>query len=215
MICISIGNTDFGTVLEKVKSERLVELRLDLIKLSDEQIGILCSQDARIIAAFHPGKAGDEERIKKLKTAILAGADFVDIEMDADEEFLGEIVPFARGNDCRVIISYYDKKMTPVKRELEHIVKECSMSGADIVKIACLVHNEEDNARLMSLYSMGRNIIAVGLGITGRITRIAAPFAGAEFTYASLGKDVEINDGQMTVATIERIYKLIGKDLNL
>ncbi len=209
MICICIGNTGYQAVLEKAKSEELIELRLDQLKITDEEIETICSQLSRTIISYHPGKTGDSERMNKLKTAILAGAEFVDIEWDADEEFIDEIVPFARGNDCRVIISFYDTEKTPVKRELEHIVRECSMQGADIIKIVCRVNSIEDNARLLSLYSLGKNIISLGLGRLGSITRIVAPLAGAEFTYAYLGKDIDVDGGQMKKAEIEHINKLL------
>ncbi len=211
MICTSIGNTNYEAALEKACTEDLIELRLDLLNITDQQTKTLCSQKARTIVAFRPGRTPGKERLEKLKTAILAGARLVDTEWDAEEDFLEELVPFARGNDCRVIISFYDKDKTPVKRELEHIVRECSMSGADIVKIVCRVNSHEDNARLLSLYSLGKNIIAIGLGNTGKITRLAAPLAGAEFTYASLGKGLETADGQMTKSAMERIYKSLGQ----
>ncbi len=210
MICSCIGSTDFARALEKAKSEALIELRLDLLEVTYEQIRTLCSQPSQTIVACQPGKVSDDERLEKLKKAILAGADFVDAEWDAGEEFLNELVPFARGNHCRVIISFCDKEITPVKRELEHIVKECSMSGADIVKIVCRVNSREDNARLLSLYSLGKNIIAIGLGNLGKITRIAAPLAGAEFTYAAFCPDVEIAGGQMSKSAIDRALKLLG-----
>lgn len=211
MICISIGNTDFHTALEKAKTEELIELRLDLLNLSDGQVKELCSQKARTIVTCRPGTLSDDERLGKIKQAILAGAELVDTEWDANDGFIDELVPFARGNDCRVIISFHDKEKTPVKRELEHIVKECSMSGADIVKVVCKINSREDNARILSLYSLGKNIIALGLGSLGKITRIAAPLVGAEFTYASLGKGLETADGQMSKSSMERTYKTLGQ----
>jgi 3-dehydroquinate dehydratase I len=211
MICTSIGNADFDTVLEKAKTEELIELRLDLLELTDAQVKSICSQNATIIATCRPGKLTEDQRLGKIKQAILAGARLVDTEWDAGDEFIDELVPFARGHQCRVIISFHDKEKTPVKRELEQIVKECSMSGADIVKIVCKVNSREDNARILSLYSLGKNIIALGLGNLGKITRIAAPLIGAEFTYASLGKGLETADGQMSKNTMERAYKTLGQ----
>ncbi len=211
MICTSIDNTNFDKAFEKISPGELIELRLDLLKITDEQIKNLCSQNAKIIVTFPPSKVSDAERLEKLRKGILAGAELVDLEWNASDEFLEELVPFARGNDCRVIISFHDREKTPVKRELENIVKECSMCGADIVKIVCKVNSTEDNARLLSLYSLGKNIIAIGLGNMGKITRIAAPLAGAEFTYASLGKGLETAEGQMSRSALERVYKLIGQ----
>ncbi len=211
MICTCIGNADFETAMEKAGSEELIELRLDLLKATDEQIKTLCSHNARAIVAFRPGKATDAERLEKLKVGILAGAEFVDTEWDAGEEFLEELVPLARGNDCRVIISFHDREKTPVKRELENIVKECAMSGADIVKIVCRVNSTEDNARLLSLYSLGKNVIVIGLGNLGKITRLAAPVMGAEFTYASLGRGLETADGQLSKPAMKKVYKIIGQ----
>lgn len=213
MICTSLGKTGYESALEKTRSEGLVELRLDLLDFNSNQIKTLISQKARIIATYRPGKADDKVRLEALKEAVSAGAGFVDIEWDAEDEFLYELVPFARGNDCRVIISFVDKEKTPVKRELEHIVKECSMKGADIVKILCRVNNSEDNARILSLYSLGKNIIAIGLGNLGKITRLAAPLIGAEFTYASPDKGPEKEEEKMSRAVMERTYKILGYEL--
>lgn len=204
MICTSLGNISFDRALEKVRHEVIVELRLDLLKININQIKVLCSQKAKTIASFFPGKVSDGERLEKLKTAILAGVTFVETGWDSGEDFLEELVPFARGNNCRVIITFMDMEKTPVKRELEHIVKECSMSGADIVKIVCKVNSTEDNARLLSLYSMGKNLIAVGLGSMGKITKLAAPMLGAEFTYASLGQGLDTEDGKINKSSLER-----------
>ena len=84
--------------------------------------------------------------------------------------------------------------------------------GADIAKIACKVHSERDNIRLLGLLDReksGGELVVVGMGEQGRITRIVAPFLGSPFTYASLAEGKETAVGQVSKNKLENIMRLI------
>ena len=120
-----------------------------------------------------------------MKTAVRAGARYVDVEIESSKEFIEDIKKTALENKCDLIISYHNYEETPDLKELVAIVAECFLLGADVAKAACMVIENKDNATILSLFRQGRRIIALGMGEKGKITRIAGPILGAEFTFAA------------------------------
>jgi len=90
------------------------------------------------------------------------------------------------------------------------IVALCFESGGDIAKIACKVNSERDNARLLGLLDSGRDVIVIGMGEKGRITRIVAPLLGSPFTYAAPARGRETADGQPDRETMERYLRMLS-----
>jgi 3-dehydroquinate dehydratase-1 len=75
-----------------------------------------------------------------------------------------------------------------------------------MAKIATHVNVNRDNSKILSLYKAPGRLVAIGMGDLGRISRIVAPFLGAEFTYASLNEDVATAPGQISY---EKLNKFI------
>ena len=176
MICISIANLDFNACKETLKSVDMAELRLDLLNFSIEQVKEIFAVPARLIATHRPGGVSEDQRKALLIAAVEAGAAYVDIEIESDPTFRKDILAAARENNCRVIVSHHDYDGTPSSHKLNKLVRRCCYEGGDIAKIACQVNSEADAARILSLYDskVAKNIIALGMGPKGRITRIAA-----------------------------------------
>lgn len=82
--------------------------------------------------------------------------------------------------------------------------------GADLVKIATMANCKEDSSRMLSLYSKHKDIIAFCMGEAGMITRITAPFLGAEFTFASLDDASVTAPGQLSLDKMEKIYDILN-----
>jgi 3-dehydroquinate dehydratase-1 len=120
-----------------------------------------------------------------LKAAIDAGCGYVDLEIDASCAFLDALIPYAKAKGCKVILSYHDFEATPSEDTLRLTVIEALACGADLVKIAALVHTPQDAARLLALYAHYTGIVAFGMGERGRFTRLAALRLGAPFMYVS------------------------------
>ncbi len=219
MICVSVGSIGFPELIELLRSEEFVEIRLDLNNFSDDQLIKLFSSPAKTIATCRPGKFKEEERIKKLKLCVESGASFIDIEKETMDDSHREISTLAKAENCKLIISYHNYEETPPVSELKKIFRSSQDMGADIVKIACKVTSENDNAILLSLYHFLENtdtsqLILIGMGEKGKITRIAAPFLGAPFTYASYEVGKETAQGQITKSEIDEIIKLITDENN-
>jgi 3-dehydroquinate dehydratase type I len=177
--------------------------------LTHESLKKIFSAKTKLIAACRPGGLSDEERKKMLMDAVFFGAAYVDVEVDASDEYKQEIISAAKKKGCKVIISYHNFSKTPVKEELDQIVNWCFDSGADIAKIACVSNSGRDSARLLGLLDTDRPIIAIGMGVKGRITRVAAPLLGSPFTFASMAKGKEAAPGQLEKSEMQKVLEVL------
>ena len=210
MICVSIAEPTPTRCLEALQGLDFAEIRIDRLKCEVRDMRRLFSHPSRLIATCRPGEMPDSRRQALLSAAISAGAAYVDVEVEAEEGYRSAILEKARSAGCRVIISYHNLEETPATTELQDIVRRCFASGGDVAKVACRVHSGRDNARLLALAAEGRPLVVVGLGRKGRICRIAAPFLGSPFTYASPAGGKETADGQMDRKTLEEVFRIIA-----
>lgn len=209
MICVSLAGISYVNFSEVLKEINFAEIRLDQADISLNQIEHLFCLPVRLIATFRPGKTPDILRKEALIKAISAGAAYVDVELESSEIYRNEIIHSARKYNCKVIVSYHNYSQTPSEPEIKSILTGCFKAGANIAKISCQVHSYSDCARLLSLYNTEKSIIAIGIGKKGIITRIAAPFLGAPFTFASLSPGKETAAGQLPRNKMREILNLI------
>ena len=211
MICVSIADVNAVEAKKIITENELCEVRMDKLKLGSDDIKSLFSTKGKTIATFRPSEDIDESaRIESLILAIQSGAAYIDIEVETDDLFKSEIIQAAQKHKCSVIASYHDFTKTPVMRELEQILTWCFECGADIAKIACRVNSVEDNARLLSIYSLNKNVISIGMGELGKITRIAATLLGAPFTYAAIDSTRKTAPGQIDTVSLKKIISMIA-----
>lgn len=209
MNCLSIAFESVDKCIEATQGFEIVEFRLDKIKFSNK-LKDLFSVQAKTIATYRPNKdVNDDERISVLKKAIDEGADYIDIEIENSEAYKEELLEYSCKKGVKVIVSYHDMQKTPPKAELEHLIAWASEYNADIIKIACLVNDKKDAARLLSLYDSDLSLIVIGMGELGKITRVAASIMGAPFMFVSFDKDSQTASGQFSKEEIEDILKRI------
>jgi 3-dehydroquinate dehydratase-1 len=206
MICVTLAEKDVNKCIEYLGQIEMAEIRIDLAGFNNDEIRSVFSGRKKLIATCRPGKIKDTERLEALKIAVESGATFVDIEYDAPVEYKNTLLDYAHKHQCDVIISYYNYDKTPEVEELEEIVRNCYAQGADLAKIATHVNVNRDNSKILSLYKAPGRLVAIGMGDLGRISRIVAPFLGAEFTYASLEVAGPIAPGQISY---EKLSKFI------
>jgi 3-dehydroquinate dehydratase-1 len=198
MICASIAEKDVEKCIQSIDKVEMAEIRIDLAEFNDDEIRKVFSRRKKLIATCRPGIIRDEERALMLKIAIESGSTYVDIEYEAPRDYKNEMIEYAHSHQCDVIISYHNYEKTPDLEELENIVRLCYQQGADLAKIATHVNVNRDNSKILSLYKAPGRLVAIGMGDLGRISRIVAPFLGAEFTYASLSDAEAIAPGQIS-----------------
>lgn len=211
MICISIAEQTVEDCLKALKGVELAEIRMDRMKLSEDDVARIFAQPTKLIATCRPGME-DEKRKRLLEKAIESGAAYVDIEVESREDYKKSLSKKAKEKGCSVIISFHDYNRTPKKAELEHTVNWCLESGADLVKIACKVNSVQDSARLLGLLDSDKKMVVVGMGEKGRITRVVATLLGSPFTFASLAGAKETAEGQIEAEKLKKMMKALEND---
>lgn len=209
MLCRSIAAQGLSKIQIQLKGAEMAEIRLEKSKLNIEEIKQLFKGHENLIATCRPDNLTPQQQLEILKAAIDGGAKWVDIEIEADENYCKELVNYAKNNNCKVIISYHNFTETPDETILEEIVTEAINKGAQLVKIATQVNQVTDNSRLISLYNQPFPILVIGMGNIGKITRVAALRLGAPFTFVSGDFGSETAPGQIQ----EDIMKQILNDL--
>ncbi|MDR0364795.1 MAG: type I 3-dehydroquinate dehydratase [Bacteroidales bacterium] len=196
-ICVSFLNIkDIEDFLSLHPEIQLIEVRMDMGQISDEDLARIFSLPVEIVATCRPNDfMSDQQRLSLLEKAILAGASYVDVEIESD--FIKDILNDAGSHNCKTIISHHNFEGTPSYKELQDIISACLLYSPDIVKIASLVKNDNDMENLKRLYQDFHSIIAIGMGIKGVETRIHACDWGAPFTYAAANKNDPAAPGQI------------------
>ena len=227
MVCTVLQNKNLDELLQKLDFCRMAEIRLDSCKLSLDDIDELFSTaeiplvaTCRLseVAKSHPEMS--EIAVAKLceqslSKAIEAGANFVDLEIEAPKEMLKRIKKSCQENGALLIRSFHDFRGTDSPEALKAVVEKCVYHGADIVKIATTAHSEADAQTVLSLYDdpsiftgnfSGRKeqtpettegrLIAFCMGEEGRESRLQCLAKGAPFTYAALSEGESAAPGQ-------------------
>jgi 3-dehydroquinate dehydratase I len=211
MICIAVSEPSVDACLKIIKGAELAEIRLDLTGFTKAQTEKVFSSGANLVATCRPNDTLDDSmRSELLLAAIKSGARYVDVEIESELSFKHRIINEAEKHSCDVIISYHNFEETPKREHLKIIVEQCFSMGAQVAKVVCMVKKPEDNAILLSLYEPGKRIISFGMGETGKISRIAAPLLGAEFTFASADNGQPTAPGQFSYTQLKSIIDLIN-----
>ena len=239
MICIPITAKSNKEALQEIERSCLladfIELRMDLIADGnlDDLIGAIRSTagSTKIIVTCRKKKEdlsakelpqtrtmieiSKSKKMDLLKKAIDLKADFVDIELSEGKVAIGKLRDYCAklGGVTGLIISYHDIKKTPPVAKLQEIYHKSVENGAAIVKIVTLAKSAEDNLKVLSMIPYAQKhsqkIIAMCMGVEGRISRVVAPLLGAYLSFAALDYDAQSAAGQLTVREIRQISNLI------
>ncbi|MBN2436138.1 MAG: type I 3-dehydroquinate dehydratase [Spirochaetes bacterium] len=210
-LCVAVSEDSIEQIVRECSSADISEIRLDYASFSEKEINeIFSSAKRKLVATYRPGKVEEEFRQNMLITAVKAGAYYVDLEIENSREFNAPIIDAARLTGCKVIISYHNYQLTPDNCELNDIIDKSISYGADIVKIACLARSQKDAARLLALYQREEEMIILGMGDYGKITRVASLYLGAPFSFAAPDSGRTTAPGQLTFSQMQSIKDLIG-----
>ena len=210
MICVSIGRGRHRHIIAEHKhlaenGIALVELRLDYIQGSVQLKRLLGDRPTPVIVACRRAIDGgrwehsEESRLLLLRTAIVEGVDYVDLEDD-----IATKVP--RYGRTKRIISHHDFHKTP--SDLSALHRKLSAMDADVVKIATMANHPTDSLRMLELVR-GSKVPTVGIcmGDIGVPTRILAGRVGAPFTYATFHDDRVLAPGQIGWRQMRDVYR--------
>ena len=210
MICVSIGRGRHRMLMQEhadlaQQGVKLVELRLDYIRRSVDLTRLLQDRPTPVIATCRrPTDGGkwrgsERDRIMLLRTAIVDGADYVDLEHDIASE-----IP--RYGPTKRIISYHNFRETP--DDIAEIHAKITKLDPDIIKITTMANSPEDNFKVLRLIrSSSIPTIAFCMGDIGTPSRILCGQAGAPFTYATFSDERKMAPGQLSYQTMRDLYR--------
>jgi len=152
-------------------------------------------------------EGSEHERVQRLEQAIEAGAKFVDIGIHTNPSLIKKLQKICCKKRATLIISKHFWNSTPSLRDLMKTYQRAKKLGAHkerqpIVKIATHIKYWSDNIILFEftrrMKATGKNVIVVGMGERGKISRIGCPLLGSYLTYAALDRRSRTAEGQMT-----------------
>jgi 3-dehydroquinate dehydratase/shikimate dehydrogenase len=187
------------------RGAELVELRLDWLSHSPDLGRLLAERPTPVVVTCRRPrdkglwKQSEEHRRILLRSAVVGGAEYVDLEED-----VATVIP--RYGKTKRIISYHNFDKTP--SNLEEIHSRLSKLDADVVKIVTMANSPGDNIRILRLVQ-GAKVPTVGfcMGEFGIPSRILTGRYGAPFTYATFHKERTMAPGQLSFEEMRDIYR--------
>ncbi len=239
-IAVSFSNNCSVEEIKALKKQGLdiAEIRVDLFtgkifaKNIIEELQKFGDLDVPTILTFRPKREGgnwggsDAERVVIIAECYQY-ADIVDIEtssihsLDCSEKFC-QLANAILKSETQLLLSYHNFEKTPSLAAINHEIEstETLLSAkADIVKVACQTDSSADVAVLteMLLRSGGKNLVVIGMGRHGLITRLSFSTYGSLFTFAYVG-DTITAPGQLhidaTVAYLKDFYPAYSEKEN-
>ncbi|MFN0055422.1 MAG: shikimate dehydrogenase [Planctomycetales bacterium] len=210
MICVSLGRTRHKMVLAEHRAlaergAKLVELRLDWLSHLPDLGRLLKDRPTPVVVTCRrPRDKGlwkftEEQRLMLLRSAIVSGAEYVDLEED-----IAKSIP--RYGQTRRIVSYHNFDTTPP--DIDEIHARLSKLDPDVVKIVTMANVPADNVRMLQLVQQA-SVPTVGfcMGDYGVPSRILTGRYGAPFTYATFDRERTMAPGQLTFEEMRDIYR--------
>jgi 3-dehydroquinate dehydratase / shikimate dehydrogenase len=179
----------------------LVELRLDSMERPDAAAALSGRRKPAIATCRPPREGGmfegsEEERLAILRDAHAAGAEFIDVEWDADARAL-----IAERGGRGMVISKHDFARTPPDAAAE--LGRLRAAGGEVAKLAVRTESLADIQTLLSAVKPDRSSVLIGMGACGIATRILAARFGSRWTYAGDG----VAPGQLPAKRLLQEYR--------
>lgn len=188
-ICAVAIHPDEGSQAVNAGAD-VIEFRLDLFPTVPSDFSFF-TQNIPTIVTFR----GCEE-VEIYEEALASGATYADIERDSEfrDEFPG-----------KTICSLHDFNSTPLADTILDDMADLAESG--IPKAAYAVSSIMELISLgeaaAELKAMKKPFILIGMGSSGRLTRVRADYLGSMLTYVSLGKSAA--PGEFTLEDTKRM----------
>ncbi len=205
--------------LAQIHSEGyLAELRLDYLARPDLPRLLRSPRGPIIVTNRLPEEGGrwqgeEHGRRQLLEEAVTLGADYVDVEFNADPDWRREIIN-GRGNS-KIILSWHDFQGTSSPYRFADTMLAMLELGADIIKIVAYAHKPADCLALLALIpgalERGQDIIAFSMGPAGKYSRIISPLLGGYLTFAVLAAGQESAPGQLTVQELLSCWEILAQ----
>lgn len=239
-ICVPIAVKNDNILEFKKRIEKVVELNPNLIELRYDYIDNVkfLSQDfikelmdninskILVIFTFRDQNEGGQMKIDEashynlLKILVLSQPDYLDIEMNTEENFLAELIELAIQNNVKLIFSYHNFDETPsyevisnrIHRFLKKLKNEFRLGSKElekiILKLIFKANSFEDNLTTLKIcreFSKKINVISFCMGSLGIFSRVLCVLSGSFLTYGSIVE--ETAPGQINFKSLREALK--------
>ncbi len=210
MICVTLGSKRHKMLIAEHRNladrgAELIELRVDWVPRGLRLDRLLKDRPTPVVVTCRRPEDGgrfsdsEEKRQMILREAIIAGAEYVDLESD----IAGSIPRYGK---TQRIISHHDFEKTP--DDLEEIHAKLCECDPDIVKIVTMANSPLDNIRMLKLVQNAKvPTIGFCMGEYGVVSRILCGKYGSPFTYATFNKDRVMAPGQLSFEEMTTLYR--------
>lgn len=206
MICVVIKGPSFEIAYQQIsialKYADLVELRLDyfdavtLDAIQKLRSHFLIPMIFTLRDQSQGGKyeGSEENRLTTLRSLASLEPEYIDLESHIPAWFIEELSLL---HPCiKIIYSSHDFSGFP--HDLDGLFYEMQRTPAAFYKIALTPKNCLEATRLLCwAKNAANNLIAIGMGPHGQLSRILAPVVGSPITYAALEDEETTNLGQI------------------
>lgn len=209
-LCLVIYEKKLDALLRNIDPQTLTEVRLDFSNFTDDEIGIIFRYSKNLIATYRENnRTSLEQRIHALKIAIENGAAYVDIDIDTPKEAFESLLDVAKKHNCKTIISHHNYSETPDIKELTKVCRQIQSYTPDIIKIVTKTDSVRDLKNLMALYAFYDEIIALGIGKLGGLSRVIALAYDAPFIFTFSKSKYKVAIGQISQKVLEKLGRIL------
>ncbi len=145
-----------------------------------------------------PDSSEVDMAVRMLSSAIIAGADYIDVDMDFPRGELRWLMNLAMNYGCKVILTYHNAFGTDSTEALMSIASRIFSLGADIAKIVTTAHHPDEAERVLALYDKfpPEHLVAFAMGREGEQSRYDSFHKGAPLMYAAPRRRLPTAEGQ-------------------
>jgi 3-dehydroquinate dehydratase/shikimate dehydrogenase len=222
MIIVSITGPTMKHALAQIDgSSRFAdafEFRLDMIR--DVVLPRLFAATRKpIIATCRPKREGgmfvgtEEERLEMLRSACCAGADWVDVELNAGDAFFRAAIEGLRVN---VILSQHHFgsggfKVAALYQRMRTFLADRRAARLDALKFAYIANDASDIHHAFRFLALaqrdGQKAIAIAMGERGEASRILYKKFGGWATFAATEDGESAQHGQLPASHLKQLYR--------
>jgi 3-dehydroquinate dehydratase-1 len=210
MLCVSVGNIDFKLLMQTIETYEIIEVRLDLLNLTNQQFTSILEFSDKLILTYRVKNHNIDDAYKLLENAISYGVAYIDIAND-DLLYYSEIIKDLRETNTKLIISHHDFIKTPGYSEILEIYQSIADMKPDIVKMCFKARESKDVVNTLRLYQLQDKLplIAFNMGKIGTLSRVFAYKLGAPFMYTAINDESKTESSQLTYREFVELINLI------
>jgi 3-dehydroquinate synthase len=226
LLCASVMPqyvSDIVSTMKQAEDADMIELRVDLLPVNEipfldwEFIRAEAPKKPLVVTCRSREEGGyfigsDEERVAIYNDAMLAGAEWIDVEYAVAQETLPHL-PI--GLPTKVILSHHSLHSGATFEQMRDKLDEMTSVYAHLYKLVFLAADAADAKTALRLieYAKSRflNVVIHAMGELGEPSRIIGAVRGNAWTYLALDTDAPTAAGQPSLHEAKNVYFLREK----